>query len=86
VMALIDFVNEKLDEEDKKKGVLLCRVRRSIRRLWTLVIVKPTVWTIVGLFLGRKLLLSNIWVIENILDVICEIGDRYRKKLLQSNS
>jgi hypothetical protein len=85
-MALIDFVNEKLDEEDRKKSVLLGGVRRLIRRLWTFVIVKPTVWTIAGLFLSRKLLLNNIWIIEDILDVIYEIGNRYRKKSLRSGS
>lgn len=83
LMALIDFVNEKLDEEDRKKSVLLGRL---IRRLWTFVIVKPTVWTIAGLFLSRKLLRNNIWIIEDILDVIYEIGNRYRKKLLRSGS
>lgn len=56
VMALIDFVNEKLDEEDRKKSVLLGSVLRLLRRSWTVVIVKPTVWVIAGRFLRRKLL------------------------------
>lgn len=59
VMALIGFVNEKLDDEDRKKSVLLGSVRRLIRRSWTFVIVKPTVWIIAGLFLHRKLLLND---------------------------
>lgn len=59
VTALIGFVNEKLDDEDRKKSVLLGSVRRLIRRSWTFVIVKPTVWIIAGLFLHRKLLLND---------------------------
>ncbi|WP_103669131.1 patatin-like phospholipase family protein [Pseudanabaena sp. BC1403] len=59
LMALIDLVNDKLDEEDRKKSVLLGSVRRLIRRLWTFVIVKPTVWIIAGRFLHRKLLLND---------------------------
>ena len=59
LMALIDLVNDKLDEEDRKKKVLFGGIRRLIRRVWTFIIVKPTVWIIAGRFLHRKLLLSN---------------------------
>jgi hypothetical protein len=59
LMSLIDLVNDKLDEEDRKKSVLLGSVRRLIRRLWTFAIVKPTVRIIAGRFLHRKLLLND---------------------------
>ncbi len=56
VMALIDFVNEKLDEEDKKK--LLGFVFRIVRGIWTCIGLKPIVWLLARGFLRRKLLFS----------------------------
>ncbi|MCA6604139.1 MAG: patatin-like phospholipase family protein [Pseudanabaena sp. M007S1SP1A06QC] len=54
LMALIDFVNEKLDEGDKKKslGFLFC----IVRGIWTWLGLKPLVWFIASGFLRRKLL------------------------------
>ena len=33
-MALINLVNDKLDEEDRKRKVLFGGIRRLIRRVW----------------------------------------------------
>ena len=54
LMALIDFINEKLDEEDKKKS--LGFLFRIVRGAWTCFGLKPLVWFVAGGFLRRKLL------------------------------